>query len=137
MKPSSTTRQLCVFHHAPPPCALQPNQSLLMAPTHLSLASVFLFCRLPDVWSYLLRLPHTSGAPQQTPSASFNLHNHRVRRASGFLLTALSNARPAALFLPTLSCEGRASDKALTFIGTDTETIPTFELSLLLCPERP
>jgi hypothetical protein len=33
--------------------------------------------------------------------------------ASGFLLTALSNARPNAPFLPTPSCQG-ASDKALT-----------------------
>jgi hypothetical protein len=34
-----------------------------------------------------------------TLSHSFNSHHHRVRRTSGFLLTALSNARPNPLFL--------------------------------------
>jgi hypothetical protein len=35
------------------------------------------------------------------------LHNHRVRRTSGFLLTALSNARPNTLFLSTLLVRAR------------------------------
>jgi hypothetical protein len=34
------------------------------------------------------------------------LHNHRVRRASGFLLTALSNARPNPPFLSALLVRG-------------------------------
>jgi hypothetical protein len=36
--------------------------------------------------------------------AAFNLHKARVRRASGFLLTAFSNARPN----PLLHCSPRA-----------------------------
>src|SRR5271165_3724745 len=36
----------------------------------------------------------------QTSLAPFNLHKYRARRASGFLLTAFSNATPHALFQP-------------------------------------
>src|SRR4029077_11673944 len=41
-----------------------------------------------------------------------NLHKDRVRRASGFLLTAFSNARPNLCSLHTAH-QGRASEKAL------------------------
>jgi hypothetical protein len=57
MKSFASTRELCGFHRAPPPCALPPIQSLLIAPSHLSLATVWLFCQPPDVCCYLLRLP--------------------------------------------------------------------------------
>ena len=40
--------------------------------------------------------------PQHLSLAPFNLHKARVRRASGFLLTAFSNARPNPLFRSTL-----------------------------------
>ena len=36
----------------------------------------------------------------QTSLAPFNLHKYRVRRASGFLLTAFSNATPHTFFQP-------------------------------------
>src|SRR2546427_9901628 len=42
----------------------------------------------------------------------------RVRRASGFLLTALSNARRTAVFLFSLWLR-RASDKALALLGSN------------------
>src|SRR2546421_7587936 len=42
----------------------------------------------------------------------------RVRRASGFLLTALSNARRTAVFLFSL-WRRRASDKALALLGSN------------------
>src|SRR5271169_2237546 len=57
VKSFDTTRKLCVFHHAPPPCALPPIRSLRLAPSHLSLATVLPFCQLPDMCCYLLRLP--------------------------------------------------------------------------------
>ncbi|MGA8285352.1 MAG: hypothetical protein WB796_11420, partial [Candidatus Sulfotelmatobacter sp.] len=56
--------------------------------------------------------PHPSLAP-------FNLHKSRVRRASGFLLTAFSNATPHT-FLSALSTHpGVASEKALASLGHD------------------
>ena len=45
------------------------------------------------------RLPRTS----TNPFAPFNLHKSRVRRASGFLLTAFSNATPHTLSSPCAS----------------------------------
>src|SRR6266567_6928655 len=50
------------------------------------------------------QLQHLSLAP-------FNLHKARVRRASGFLLTAFSNARPNLLFRSTLLTEGAPPKK--------------------------
>ncbi len=46
--------------------------------------------------------PRTSTTRQllQTFLAPFNLHKYRVRRASGFLLTAFSNATPHTFFQP-------------------------------------
>ncbi len=50
---------------------------------------------------------HTALRNPKYPSCTpFNLHNHRVRRASGFLLTALSNARPNPPFLSALLVRG-------------------------------
>src|SRR5205807_6814731 len=49
-------------------------------------------------------LQHLSFAP-------FNLHKARVRRASGFLLTAFSNARPNLLFRSTLLTKGAPPKK--------------------------
>ena len=58
--------------------------------------------------------PHPSLAP-------FNLHKSRVRRASGFLLTAFSNATPHT-FLSALSTHpGVASEKALASLGPKSE----------------
>ena len=45
----------------------------------------------------LSRLDHSCEL-LQPPLAPFNLHNSRVRRASGFLLTAFSNATPQTFF---------------------------------------
>ena len=43
--------------------------------------------------------------------ALFNLHKARVRRATGFLLTAFSNARPNLLFRSTLLTTGAPPKK--------------------------
>ena len=43
----------------------------------------------------------------------FNLHNSRVRRASGFLLTAFSNPTPHTFFLALSTHLGIKSEKAL------------------------
>ncbi len=51
-----------------------------------------------------LQLQHLSLAP-------FNLHKTRVHRASGFLLTAFSNARPNPLFRSTLITKGAPPKK--------------------------
>ena len=60
-----------------------------------------------------LRLRADSPHPQHLSLAPFNLHKARVRRASGFLLTAFSNATPHT-FLSALSTHpGVASEKAL------------------------
>jgi hypothetical protein len=48
-----------------------------------------------------------SGQLQHLPLAPFNLHNDRVRRASGFLLTAFSNARPILCSAPHYSPRAR------------------------------
>ncbi|MFY9843341.1 MAG: hypothetical protein WAK23_09545, partial [Terriglobales bacterium] len=58
-----------------------------------------------DFRAHFRQLQHLSLAP-------FNLHKARVRRASGFLLTAFSNARPNLLF-HSKRTPGRASEKAL------------------------
>ena len=43
---------------------------------------------------------YDSREPLHPSLAQFNLHNSRVRRASGFLLTAFSNATPHTFFQP-------------------------------------
>jgi hypothetical protein len=50
------------------------------------------------------QLQHLSFAP-------FNLHKSRVRRASGFLLTAFSNARPTLMFCSTQLTKGAPPKK--------------------------
>jgi hypothetical protein len=50
-------------------------------------------------------------ALQHLSLAPFNLHKTRVRRASGFLLTAFSNARPNPLFRSTLITKGAPPKK--------------------------
>src|SRR5580704_14204381 len=61
----------------------------------------------------LLRFRADSRQLQHLFLAPFNLHKARVRRASGFLLTAFSNARPQTLAPPHTAHQGRASEKAL------------------------
>src|SRR5216683_4127641 len=60
-----------------------------------------------------LRFRADSGPLQHLPLAPFNLHKDRVRRASGFLLTAFSNARPQTFAPLHTADQGRASEKAL------------------------
>src|SRR5207247_6219544 len=62
-------------------------------------ADIFLGCRAAR-----RQLQHPCLAP-------FNLHKTRVRRASGFLLTAFSNARPNPLFCSTLLTTGAPPKK--------------------------
>ena len=50
--------------------------------------------------------------------APFNLHKSRVRRASGFLLTAFSNATPHTFFSALSTHPGVASEKALASTGS-------------------
>jgi hypothetical protein len=47
------------------------------------------------------------------------LHKDRVRRASGFLLTAFSNATPHTFFSALSTLPGVTSEKALAFISID------------------
>jgi hypothetical protein len=61
--------------------------------------------------AYCHQLQHLSSAP-------FNLHIARVRRASGFLLTAFSNARLNLRFALSTQ-QRRASEKALASLGRD------------------
>jgi hypothetical protein len=58
-----------------------------------------------------LRLRADSRQLQHLSFAAFNLHKTRVRRASGFLLTAFSNARPNPLFCSTLITKGAPPKK--------------------------
>src|SRR5205807_5140958 len=59
----------------------------------------------------LLLFRADSRPPQHLSFAPFNLHKARVRRASGFLLTAFSNARPNLLFRSTLLTKGAPPKK--------------------------
>ena len=58
------------------------------------------------------KLLHPSLAP-------FNLHKSRVRRASGFLLTAFSNATPRTSLSALSTHPGVASEKALASLGNN------------------
>jgi hypothetical protein len=58
-----------------------------------------------------LRFRADSGRLQHLSLTPFNLHKARVRRASGFLLTAFSNARPHPLFCSTLLTKGAPPKK--------------------------
>ncbi|MGA8619734.1 MAG: hypothetical protein WB660_14605, partial [Candidatus Sulfotelmatobacter sp.] len=59
-----------------------------------------------------LRFRADSGRLQHLSLAPFNLHKDRVRRASGFLLTAFSNARPPKpLLRSTLLTKGAPPKK--------------------------
>jgi hypothetical protein len=58
--------------------------------------------------------------------ASFNLHKARVRRASGFLLTAFSNARPQSSVLLHTAHQGRASEKALASLARNRRQATVF-----------
>ena len=91
---------------APPPSALLPTRSLLRALFH----TVFHSCShtLTDLF---LRFRADSHQLQPLSLAPFNLHKTRVRRASGFLLTAFSNARPNPLFRSILIIKGAPPKK--------------------------
>jgi hypothetical protein len=79
---------------------------LFLSPPRLTSASTGSFCTGPDDSRELL---HPLLAP-------FNLHRSRVRRASGFLLTAFSNATPHTFF-SLEHYSGVASEKALALLG--------------------
>jgi hypothetical protein len=82
--------------HRFPPSILTPHARALPPP---------LLCRLPSTSTLSL--------------APFNLHMARVHRASGFLLTAFSNARPQSSVLLHSTHQGRASEKALASLGSN------------------
>jgi hypothetical protein len=88
---------LATLQSVSPKCASLPSRHLLSisAWAHFRHELVFAQC-VPSLSTRLDRscvLLHSSLAP-------FNLHKSRVRRASGFLLTAFSNATPHTLSLP-------------------------------------
>lgn len=58
-----------------------------------------------------LRFRGDSRQLQHLSLTPFNLHKARVRRASGFLLTAFSNARPSPRFRSTLLTKGAPPKK--------------------------
>jgi hypothetical protein len=65
-----------------------------------------------DAIDYTLKSwPADSRQLQHLSRTPFNLHKARVRRASGFLLTAFSNARPNPLFRPALLTKGAPPKK--------------------------
>jgi hypothetical protein len=65
----------------------------------------------PRPWAPLLLFRADSRQLQHPSFAPFNLHKARVRRASGFLLTAFSNARPNLQFRSTLLTKGAPPKK--------------------------
>src|SRR5207302_10965611 len=118
MRPLSTSRKLCVLRRATPPCALSPNQFLLYADRHpqnhhtAALAS----CRVRD-W-FLPTPTNHSHLVAPVPCAAFNLHRPAsAANPSGFLLTALSNARRLAFLASTLLREGARPIKHLRDSG--------------------
>jgi hypothetical protein len=93
------------------PVRLAPDPNPHFAPSVTPLSTIDSRCHTLPTSPFRFRadscqLQHRSCAP-------FNLHMARVRRASGFLLTAFSNARPNLLF-HLKRTPGRASEKALT-----------------------
>ena len=73
-----------------------------------------------DAIDYTLKSwPADSRQLQHLSLTPFNLHKARVRRASGFLLTAFSNARPNPLFRSALLTKGalRKSTRAIQQLG--------------------
>lgn len=66
---------------------------------------IFRFAHEP-VTVALLRFRADSRQLQHLSFAAFNLHKTRVRRATGFLLTAFSSARPNPLFGSTQLTKG-------------------------------
>jgi len=74
-----------------PKCVSLPSRHLFSISGQVHFRHRFVFAQCPDSFSTRLddshELLHLSLAP-------FNLHKSRVRRASGFLLTAFSNATP-------------------------------------------
>jgi hypothetical protein len=69
-----------------------------------------------------LRFRACSRQLQHLSFAAFNLHKARVRRASGFLLTAFSNAPPPYCSTP-LSSLRAPSEKALASSGTESSEL--------------
>ena len=75
-----------------------PSRHLLPVPAQVSLPPSTRLCTgAPAATPPALTTPPNFYTPRLTP---FNLHRSRVRRASGFLLTAFSNATPHTFFQP-------------------------------------
>src|SRR6266567_8159343 len=72
----------------PPPPYASPDPNFALSITPFSNRH----SRCHTLTGPLLRFRADSRQPQHLSLAPFNLHNNRVRRASGFLLTAFSNA---------------------------------------------
>src|SRR5215469_8923875 len=86
---------LATLHSDSPMCVRLPSRDLLPTPAYVH----FLY-RLLSEHSTASFSIHLDGSRElQHPSLDpFNLHKSRVRRATGFLLTAFSNATPYTLF---------------------------------------
>jgi hypothetical protein len=89
-----------------PPCSYTDPYFALSIPSFSNIDSRFHTLARP-----LLYFRAHSCQPQHLSLAPFNLHKPRVRRASGFLLTAFSNARPNPLFRSTLITKGAPPKK--------------------------
>jgi hypothetical protein len=85
MKPLSTTRKLCVLHHAQLPCALPPNHSLLFSTLSVNDS----FALLPAPGRPVLSSPLRRTAPAHLDTSPFlHLNLHRgpasAARAASF-----------------------------------------------------
>jgi|ERR1700674_252326 len=101
----------CASSHTQSSCASSTNSSLLPAASRcFPLVRYDRFALLPALTparSSASAPAHSSGTPRHRSCTPFNSHRPRVCRQSGFLLTALSNACPNALFLSTLLARAR------------------------------
>jgi hypothetical protein len=109
-------------HGSPRPVPVRPAPDPI--PTSRSPSHRFRISILASTPSQapFLRFRAHSRQLQYLSLAPFNLHKARVRRASGFLLTAFSNARPQSSVPLHSAHQRRASEKALALFGIDLST---------------
>ena len=93
------------LHGSPRSAPVRPAPDLILT-----------FAPYPTVFHHRFSFPRSQQAPPPLPCrlqlqhlflAPFNLHKDRVRRTSGFLLTAFSNARPILCSAPHRSVRAR------------------------------
>ena len=133
LRHETASPQLKTLHGSPRSTPVRPAPDLIPNSRHVSHRFHYRFL-LPRSRQPPLRFRADSLQLQHLSLAPFNLHKTRVHRASGFLLTAFSNARPNPLFRSTLITKGDASEKALASLTNKVEfcvrrkTMPIQEL---------